>query len=425
MLEESITNDPQLSPYHGKDGPMNVSLPVWSDFINSKIQVSLDSFEELGFKILEDFNGPEQLGIGQTFLTHTKPTSVRSSTAQSFLLPAANRENLFILTNTYATRVLTENKKATGVEVVIDNKTITFSATKEVIVSTGAINSPKLLIASGVGQADDLAELGIDVVADLPVGYDLAEHCSVPLLFTGKSDLKTNIETRTPEINMNSVTLPVVNGFFSTTGDNQPDIQFESFYFGVSSPLLYTFCLGAFDVGDEICKAVTEVNLVHEVFVVYPILLHPDSRGQVSITSTVPESDPIVDLRYLSDPRDLETLRNGIKRLLGVTETSYFKNANGFWADVGLKSCGTLNVTSDEYLDCYIRSLVNTVYHPVGTCAMGKVVDKRLKVYGVDGLRVIDASVMPTLTSGNTNAPTIMIGERASDFIKEEYGYID
>lgn len=200
-------------------------------------------------------------------------------------------------------------------------------------------------------------------------------------------------------------------------------MQYKTFYFGVSSPLLVSFCQVVMDVTDDICKALLETNLVHEIFLVYTILLHGESRGRVSVNSTTPESDPIIDFKYYSDDQDLETFKNGIKRILGLPETSYFKNAGGFFVELNLQNCGPLDASSDAYWDCYILSLANTLYHPAGTCAMGSVVDKRFKVYGVNGLRVIDTSIMPKITSGNTNAPTIMIGERAADFIKEDYGY--
>lgn len=421
MLEEDITSNPELEPFHGTEGPLKVSLPVWSSTLEAKNDNVLNSLKEMGFKVLNDFNGPEQQGFGKLHFTHTKPPSVRASTAQAFLAPATSRNNLVILKNAYATRIITENHKATGVEVVVNKNKMQFITNNEIIISAGAVNSPKLLIASGIGKDQDLAKLGIDPVANLPVGYNLADHTVVPLLFAGKSDLKTNLETRTTEFNINSVPFPVLGAFFSTVGEKQPDIQMELFYFGVSSPLLMAACQVVMDVNDEVCKAIMEVNLVHEVFMVYAILLHPKSRGQVSVNRTDPESDPIVDLSYFSDTRDLETFRNGVKRIVGITETSYFKNAGGFVLDLGLPNCGQLDETADGYWDCYILSLANTVYHPTGTCAMGKVVDPRLKVYGIDGLRVVDASVMPTLTSGNTNAPVIMIGERASYFIKEDY----
>lgn len=286
LLEESITSNPEFSSYHNADGPLKVSLPVWSDVYESKNQASLKSLEEIGFKVLEDFNGPEQLGVGQAFFFTTKPNpaSVRSSAAQAFLVPILNRENLYILRNAYATRVLIENNKANDVEVLVNDQTLKFYSTREVIVSCGTLNTPTLLMSSGIGNKDDLTSKSIEVVADLPVGYGLQDHTVVPLLLTGRSDIQTNLETRYPEANINSLPFPSVTGFFSTVGEQQPNIQVKSLYFGVSSPVILAFCQLIMDSNEDICKALMEANLVHEIFILYVILLH---QFICNITSSV------------------------------------------------------------------------------------------------------------------------------------------
>lgn len=421
MLEEKFTQDSELAAYHNSDGPLKVSQAQWPDVYNEKLNNTLEILRQIGFETLEDYNGEKQLGAGLSFYTHSKPQSVRYSTAQAFLLPVKDRKNLFILKNAYAKKVIFKKKKAVGIVVSVSGKNIKFYADKEVISSAGAINSPKLLIASGIGPAKDLALLNIDVVADLPVGRNLADHSVVPIFVAGKGDLETNLKTQTENLNLNTVPFSSVQAFISTVGEERPNFQILTGYFGVSSPLLYSTCGGSLDLNEETCKALVESNLIRETFMMANIMLHPKSRGTVLITSVDKDVDPEIDLQYFSDPDDLTLFRDYVKRIFKLVDTSYIKDNGGYIVDLGLPNCGPMNITSDEYIDCYMLSVVNTVYHPFSTCAMGKVVDKRLKVLGVEGLRVVDAGIMPTTVSGNTNAPSIMIGERAADFIKTEY----
>lgn len=424
MLEEKVLHDPELAPYHSKDGPLKVSQPIWTGNEREKMDTTLELMSELGLKTIVDYNVNQQ-GASEAYFTNSKPQSVRYSTAEAFLLPVKDRENLSILKDAFAKKIIIENKQAVGIEVSIGGTTKKFYANKEVIVSAGAINSIKLLAASGIGAADDLADLNIDVVADLPAGHNMADHAIIPIFFAGRGDLQTNIATRAETANINSVPFPCAQGFTSTVGEEQPNFQVLGIPFGVSSPTLFSSCSGSLDLNEDTCKAITEANLVREIFLIDITLLHPKSLGKVKVTSLEENVNPEIDLQYFTDAEgdDLNKFRDIFKRMLKLVETDYFKEAGGYVVDLGLPECGPMDMTSDEYIDCYMKSTINSVWHPMGTTAMGKVVDNRLRVLGVNSLRVVGPSIMPTSVSGNTNAPTIMIGERAADFIKKDYNY--
>lgn len=367
---------------------------------------------EIGVETLLDYNGPEQIGIGETYFTHS---DVRSSTAEGFIRRFGSRKNLHVLKRAFASKILIDSKaRAVGVEVKVDNKTLKLYANKEVIASAGAYNTPKLLHASGIGSKDDLAKLNVSLILDLPVGHDMQDHLYVPLLLKGRKDKRTTF----PSNIYNSIPYPVITGFLHPNETGEPAIYLVPMYTDEAWPLFFESCKIPSNYRDDICQEWANINADREVFLTYIILLHPQSRGRVKITDL--DKDPEIYQQFFSQPGDKATVIEAIRFVQKLNETTYFKDS-GLIGDLKLKECRNMAYDSDEYWSCYCDVMAASLWHPAGTCAMGQVVDERLKVFGVQGLRVVDASVIPSMPSGSLNAPVMMIGERASDLIKEDH----
>ncbi|XP_048482855.1 ecdysone oxidase [Plutella xylostella] len=420
MQSKELFRNATFARYHNTKGPLKVTQTRYPESQEVKRDIFLQAFSQIGIKPIVDYNGPEQLGVSRTYFTQSKqPLTIRSSTAQTYIAPSKDRKNLVILKNTFAKKILIDsNNMAYGVEADVSGQIMRFYATEEVIASAGAFNTPKLLIASGIGAAEDLYDLGIDVVSDLPVGKELQDHVFLPLFFTGAKDISTAL----PVLDAQALGFPSLNGFLSLhPGKKQPDIQILPLYYDLASPEFAFSCVYDFNFNDNICSSAVLANLKAELFSTLVILLHPKSRGEVKIRSL--NSAPEIYTGYFSNTEDLGTITAGIRRLLNLTETEYLKSFNSELVRLNLPACDGLTYLSDEYWECYALQTGTTLYHAAGTCAMGRVVDERLRVYGVGGLRVVDASVFPSLPSGNTNAPTIMVAERAADLVKQEYYY--
>jgi choline dehydrogenase len=373
------------SEYHGADGPLQIARP---DAITDVTRALVAAAEAVGFPANDDVNAGEQEGVGPCHLTAAGEQ--RQSTAVAYLHPALDRDTLTAETGAQATRLLFDGDRAVGVEYEQDGERRTVRATEEVVLSAGAVESPKLLMLSGVGPADHLSDHGIDPRVDRPgVGRNLRDHLFSPVNYecTGEIDLAptSNVEEATA-FERTSPDLPA------------PDLQYH---------LLPTYLMNH---GMD--------NPPGDGFSIVVTGLRPESRGRITLASDDPFEDPVIDPNYLDDPRDVETLVRGTRRAREIAAASPLDGFRGeeVWPGEELQS--------DEGIAEHIRQTVQTNYHPVGTCKMGDdalaVVDDRLRVHGVSGLRVVDASVMPRITSGNTNAPTIAIAERAAEFIRGE-----
>jgi choline dehydrogenase len=373
------------SEYHGVGGPLSIrSNPAPTEVAHAFVEAAM----QLGYDGPNwDFNGARQEnGAGLYHYTIT-PENRRASTAVAFLAPVRGRPNLTVAVNSEVTRILIENGRARGVSFWRDGKEQTVLARREVILSAGTFNSPKILMLSGIGPARHLQAHGIQLVADLPgVGENLQDHVLLPVIY------KSKVELPVPWFIAEA-------GLFVRTRlgreATSPDLQF---HFSAGVPGLMPP-----DIGPS--------------FGFVPILIQPQSRGRITLRSNRSADPPVLEPNYLSVERDIQVLCHGIELARELARTKAFAPFNNGEVTPGPDS-------SEAEIRQFILSNCSTVWHPVGTCKMGHdalaVVDPRLRVHGVAGLRVADASIMPTITAGNTNAACIMIGERAANFILAE-----
>ena len=392
------------SEFHGTDGPLRVSRP---SIRNPLSQAWVDAGVQAGYPFNDDFNGATQEGFGP--LDATISQARRFSSATSYLKPALKRPNLTVLTKAQTARILFEGTRAVGVEYIQDKQVKQARAEREVIVSGGAINSPQVLQLSGLGDGDLLSRFGIKTVVELKgVGQNLQDHLHSMV----KWDCKQPITLYKNVKPVGAMMALAQYYLFKSGPSTKPGL--EALAFLRSSPeavdpdLQYHFVMALYnDHGREI--------IPRHGFMSYFNLSRPESRGSITIQSADPLQHPAIEPNYLSAENDIRVLRAGIKISREVVGQSALDPYRGAELLPGPE------VKTDAEIDAFIRQNSETLYHPVGTCRMGQdpgaVVDEQLRVHGVQGLRVVDASVMPRLVSGNTNAPTIMIAEKASDMI--------
>ena len=403
-------NEIHQNDFHGQNGPLNVAN------IRHKNK-PVDDFVETGSSVFgfnEDFNGESQEGIG--YYQTTQKNGKRCSAAKAYLVPALERENLTVLTDTNVNKILVNDSRATGVSCIgEDGEEFTLNATKEVLLSSGAFGSPQVLLRSGIGPEQEITKHGIEHKVDLPgVGKNLQDHIDYISVHKYKSlnlfgfSLGTIflkypyelIKYLLMKTGMFTSTVAEAGGFIRSRNDiTVPDIQLH-------------FAPGM--VVDHGRESVWGTGLS-----CHTCLLRPKSRGEVTLQSADPTDDPKIDPKFLSHPDDMRDMVAGYKKMMKVmNKEPLSKYTSGHVQR-------PVDLDNDEDIEQAIREDADTVYHPVGTCKMGSdemsVVNERLKVHKVSGLRVIDASIMPTLVGGNTNAPTIMIGEKASDMILEDW----
>lgn len=418
------------SGYHGSNGPW----PISNAFHTPLSDVFISAGKELGFQE-GDFNGENQYVI-------MKPQSnikdgTRWSTSKAYLKPASRRPNLHVFINARVTKVIFQEEKAIGVEFIHGAERKIVKCRKEVILSAGAIGSPHILMLSGVGPKDHLKEMGIRPVVDLPVGEHLQDHQGLFSEFsidaaitpTKSSLLSYRERLKYTLIGKGFKGTNLCDGlmFLKTNHSDQtlsfPDVEL----------ILAAFGLG-FD-GAELARNFTGFNeqfvkdygyggdVDKHMFLFAIFLLHPYSTGSISLQSADPFDDPLIDPNYYDDERDVKMMIDGIKLVLRLIETQPFKKIGARLRDHKVPGCEELQ--GDEYWVCYIRTITSTIYHPSGTCKMGAtddasaVVGPELKVRGIKGLRVVDASVMPETVSANLQASTVMIAEKGADLIKE------
>jgi len=390
--------------FHGGDGPLCVSNgrstnPLFRAYIQAGI--------EAGHEQTKDFNGPQQEGFGPYQLTiHA---GKRWSAAKAYLHDAIKRPNLTVESHAHVARILFEGKRAVGVEFIQKKQSVKVRATREVILSGGAVNTPQLLQLSGVGDAETLRRFDIPVVAELNgVGRNLQDHLDASIQYECTQPI-TLYSQANPLAAMKTGLQYILFGTGLATGQG-----LESGAFLKSRPDLETPDL-QFHFIAALMMDHTRVKADRHGFMAHVCELRPQSRGYITLKSADPLVAPIIQPNYLEAEEDRRAMREGVKLAREVFAQAAFDPYRGPELMPGA------HITKDDQIDAWIRKTAETIYHPVGSAKMGidadSVVDPELKVYGVEGLRVIDASVIPALVSGNTNAPTIMIAEKASDMI--------
>ncbi|WP_375421135.1 choline dehydrogenase [uncultured Sphingomonas sp.] len=391
---------------HGTDGPVHVSAGESDSPFNDAL---IAAGEQAGYPTTDDFNGERQEGFGRYDLTVSNGR--RWSAAEAYLSPIRGRANLTIITDARITKICVAQRRATGVDYVAGRDACHVAATREVLLCAGAVQSPHLLHVSGIGPADRLREAGVAVVHDLPgVGENLQDHLDVLMRWRSRG-LKTAF-SHTRGLRQLAIGIQ-----YMLSGKGLGRQQFlESGAFipsrpGLSRPDIQIHAVVAL-MADH-----AKVKATEDGFSLHLCQLRPESRGRIGLASADPFADPLIHANYLATREDRRVLRESVKIARDVVSQA----ALAPYRDVELAPGDA--VRSDDEIDAWIRRTAETIYHPVGTCRMGPegdamaVVDADLRVRGIDGLRVVDASVMPTLVSSNTNAPTIMIAERAADLI--------
>ena len=392
------------NPARGKGGPLNTSEGTERAEVLDAI---IDAAEQSGYPKNLDYNSGDQEGFG--YFQVTQKNGRRWSTAKAYLEPAMGRPNLHLEINAQTTKVILEGKRAVGVAYRQGGREKQARAGREVLLAAGAVQSPQLLELSGIGDPAVLGAHGIEVVHALAgVGANYQDHYIVRQTWKVKQPITLNEQTRgffiAKEVlkyaftRKGIMTFPggILSGYVRTRPEVAgPDVQ-------------YTIVHASFK---DVKKRVFDT---HPGMTIAPCQLRPDSRGTIHIKSSNPQAAPAIRGNFLAEENDQRTIVAGMKIVGAPALAAYAGDEIDPGRDVN---------TDDEFL-AFARAYGNTVYHPVGTCKMGSdpmaVVDDRLKVHGIEGLRVIDASVMPTLVSGNTNAPTIMIAEKAADMLKQD-----
>lgn len=419
--------------FHNSKGGLKVNDYKSIESLKYIVQLAA---EELEIPEFFDINGPDTIGYGTVH--GTLQNGERWSAAKAFLTPARFRPNLRVVKHAFATRVNFEGEKAASVNFEIKGKQFTAKATKEIILSAGAINSPHLLMLSGIGPKEDLQKHNIKLISDLKVGHNLQDHVIVPycLAFHKSTAKPITIEDLADAVFMYTMhgtgpigTIPGVNliGFLNTRNDSRfPDIQLHHLIMNRNTPNAHRF-FELIGYPEAILKNLKDTNLEEDFMCVLVTLLNPKSIGLLSLRSSNADEKLKIVSGYLEEQDDVDTIFRAIRSLQRFLGTNSFRNHEGHEMILDVEGCQSFEYDSDEYWECYIRHMSTTLYHPVGTTKMGpdsdpsSVVDSELRVKGVNGLRVIDASIMPNIVSGNTNAPTIMIGEKGADMIMKQW----
>ncbi|KAK9871978.1 hypothetical protein WA026_015222 [Henosepilachna vigintioctopunctata] len=435
MSEKLNVPDLHDSDKYGRMGPLTLSRYIYDEPIRTAI---LQSAKEFGYPSLEE---EEPLGFFDAVMTIED--GVRVNSAKAFLGGNKDMENLVLATNAHVNRILInkETKAATGVEAQIRGKKMTFRATKEVILSAGAIGSPQILMLSGIGPKDHLEKMGIEVVQDLKVGENLQDHMIYGSLYTKVNTFASRTMKPHDLIDefykyfmyrqgaVAQVRLTNLQGFINTKNNSQyPNIQLM-FVYNEQNDVLITELMKCANFEDEVSRNILHYNERFKTLAFFPTLLNPKSRGKILLRSADPLDKPLIYSGYVTDEKgeDIETMLEAIRFIEKMIGTEAFRRLDAEILDIQIPKCKKFDFDSDDYWKCAVRNLGTTLYHPAGTCKMGPksdpgaVVNSRLQVHGLKKLRVIDASIMPLITSGNTNAPTIMIGQKGAQMILDDH----
>lgn len=411
-FKKSEKNEDFNDAYHSTEGELNVGFA--KRFKTPFAEAFIESCVNAGFKRNADYNGATQEGAG--FFQFSIKNGKRESAVTAFINPIKARKNLTILLNTFTNRILIENDRATGIEIADKNGSISIvKARKEVILSAGAFASPQLLMLSGIGDAEKLKQHGIDCKKHLVgVGQNLQDHIFYPV-----SALATVQEGQNHHLKAHNQVIDLLNYLVNKKGILTTS-PLEAVAFGSSSlsqdRVDYQFHFASLHIGNDYKANLYKIDTFPHTdgFTILPTLLRPKSRGFVDLRSANPRVMPIIQPNFLEAEDDRRVLIEAGRKAIEVIEGTPF-------AALRKETICPPDRLSDEAILLHIQKIMETVYHPVGTCKMGNdeaaVVDAALRVRGIEGLRVVDASIMPNIVSGNTNAPVYMIAEKAADMI--------
>jgi choline dehydrogenase len=398
---KSENNHRITNGFHGNSGALHVSDLKHHNILTDSF---LSACQQSGYNLTDDFNGDHQRGFG--LYQVTQKDGSRNSSAQAYLSPIKSRDNLTVWTKSHAQKLILINNKAMGVEVIKNGKLIKVFASQEVLLSSGALNSPHLLMLSGIGEAQQLEQHDIKVSHELKgVGQNLQDHldvclvqrCTKNITYDRLNEVKAGLQYLLFKSGPGTSNAAEAGGFLKTdlNSEEWPDLQFHFV------PAILD------DHGRN--------RLPGNGYTLHMCYLRPESRGRLELASNNPMQPIKIFANYLSEKNDLDYMKKGFEIQREIFSASAFDEYRDTEIFPGEE------IQSDAQIEQFIRNKAETIYHPVGTCKMGTdemaVVDNELKVHGIQNLRVIDASIMPNLVSGNTNAPTIMIAEKISDVI--------
>lgn len=430
----NLIQNADIQNFYGHSGLLGIN--TFNSTYRKITEKVLKSWEYIGFKNVKDINSAIFKGHGISgIMRATAGNGKRRSVYASYIEPAKLRNNLKILTGAFVTKILlNEKNEAIGVEVTINGESKTFYANKEVIVSGGTVNSPQLLMLSGIGPREHLLSKNISCKINLSnVGQNLQDHSYIPIPIYGDKPGVENPKAYQFEVikymyNKSGLlaqnSLSDITAFYSRdTKMTYPEFQNHLTIIWKNSSTVKLHVPG---YKDETYNSYLKYIKQKALYLFAFHLLHPFSKGAIYLRSQNPYDKPLIKYSYFEDERDVKASVEGIKKLVKIVNAPYFKSINAFVHRVNIPQCNNFKFQSSEFWKCFLINVGVTVYHPVGTCKMGPssetaVVDNFLKVHGAKKLRIIDASIMPSPTSGNTQAPSIMIGEMGADMIKQEY----
>lgn len=437
IVDPFILNNATLRDNYGTEGEyiidqLNFTHPEIADKLTH-------AYKEMGLNYLDDINGPTQLGVGK--IRGGQHKGRRVSTATAFLNKAKDRKNLYVVKHAHVNELIIEDYHVKGVRGTMKpGIAMTFYAKKEIILSAGAINTPMILMLSGIGPAKHLQKIGIKPIAITDVGRHLQDHVRIPIPVTIDTGAKPKDDSYWVKAaaqylldqtgpHATNYDQPNINAFLkvSETEGQLPDVQIDHNYFVPNTSYVYSMCRNVMSFQEDICKQFESFNKDKEMIIFFVSLCKPHSRGRIMLRSKNPTDFPKIYPKYFKDKRDMETFIKSIKRVTEIVDTPTFRAMKAELKRIKYEGCDATEFGGEEYWECMARTVTYNVYHPVGTARMGdpedvrSVVGSNLAVYGVQNLRVVDASVMPAIPSGNVNAAVMMIAERASDLIKDDH----
>ncbi|GJQ74213.1 hypothetical protein Trydic_g22056, partial [Trypoxylus dichotomus] len=432
---ENCTIHWQDTPYRGHHGPIYVEDP----YVSTSGHVFVKAAIKAGYKYV-DYNGRTNRGV--SYIQATTKKGLRCSGEKCYIRPIRCRKNLTIRTNSYVTKVLIKHDKAYGVEYSLNGRSYRAYAKKEVILSAGAIQSPQILLPSGIGPTEQLSSFGIKTIKDLPVGQKLYDH---PIYYGLGFTFNQSIVFPVGNARDDQAFIDLYNkgtGLLHSTGTAEGLLFNKSSFADTSrTDTEVIYVSSSYTIGLNLTLAGL-IRLTQETYdntfksyeglpaaMCGPVLLHPKSHGRLELRSANPFDHPKIYSGYFTDPEgtDIKTMIAGIRETIRVMQSPPFVDYGVQVMDTPVYGCGDIEYDTDEYWECAIRHITSTLFHPTTTCKMGPrdapdtVVDYKLRVHGIKNLRVADTSIIPTTMTGHMNVPAFLVGEKLADLLKEEY----